>query len=299
MQPEPGFPYETVIILSEIAKSGGFEAVRRVAHDARQNSTVRMICLLALYRAGYPYETEPMFGLLASETDLERRLILLLSLRWGGEQATATLLKNLEDPNAEIATAAACALVDVQPPEAIPKLKRLLQRNYDNAPLMLLNAAAAFKSAEGREVLENALVEALEGKRNSRHLSRILDAFVDAWDVPRNAYRRQDDDDYERQAHLALAFCRERSQREQAERQRLSSAVESLRTQLRIAQEIEALRRAEYKRLLKLQGDDIVTAEESQRAHEHLQSVSNEVESLKATLRERESLLNTLNKKTR
>jgi hypothetical protein len=84
---------------------------------------------------------------------------------------------------------------------------------------------------------------AFEGKRNSRHLSRILDAFVDAWEVPRDFYRRQDDRDYERQARLALDFCRERAQREQAERRRLSAAVESLQTQLRIAVEIETLRR--------------------------------------------------------
>ena len=64
---------------------------------------------------------------------------------------------------------------------------------------------------------------------------------------------------------LALDFCRERAQREQAERRRLSAAVESLQTQLRIAVEIETLRRDEYKRLLKLQGDEIVTAEESKR----------------------------------
>ena len=109
VQPEPGFPYETVVILSELAKNGGREAVRDVAHDENQNSTVRMICLLALYRGGYPYDTERMLRLLASETDIERRLILLLSLRWGDEQATAALLKNMDDPNAEIATAAACA----------------------------------------------------------------------------------------------------------------------------------------------------------------------------------------------
>jgi hypothetical protein len=154
----------------------------------------------------------------------------------------------------EIATAAACALVDVQPRDAIPKLKKLLERNYDEAPLMLLNAAAAFKA---RELLENVLVEAVEGKRNSRHLSRILDAFADAWEVPREVYRRQDDRDYERQARLALDFCRERVQREQAERRRLSAAVESSQRQLRIAVEIETLRRDEYKRLLKLQGDEV------------------------------------------
>jgi len=66
-------------------------------------------------------------GLLASETDRERRLILLLSLRWGDEQATTTLLANLDDLDAEIATAAACALVDIQPDAAIPKLKKLLE----------------------------------------------------------------------------------------------------------------------------------------------------------------------------
>ncbi|MGE3777746.1 MAG: hypothetical protein AB7F89_11210, partial [Pirellulaceae bacterium] len=299
VQAESGFPYEAVIILSELAKNGGHDTVQLVARDDSQNSTVRMICLLALYRAGYPYDTERVLKLLDSETDRERRLILLLSLRWGDEQATAALLKHMDDANVEIATAAACALVDVQPREAIPKLKKLLERHFEEAPLMLLNAVAEFKSPEAKALLEKALVEAVEGTRNRRHLSRILDAFVASSEVPLEAYRRQDDRDYERQARLALDYCRERAQREQADRRRLSAVVESLQMQLQIALRIEALRRDEYKRLLKLQGDEVVTAEESMRAHAHLQSASAEVESIRATLRERESQLDSWKKTTR
>lgn len=293
------FPFEAVVIISELAKNGSREAVQEIADDATQNSTVRLICLLAIHRAGYVYETDKIVSLLESETDMERRLIMVLSLRWGNEQATTALLKNLDDANAEIATAAACALVDSQPRDAIPKLKKLLDRNFADSPTILLNAVAAFQSSETRALLETLLVDAVEGKRNTRHLSRILDAFVASAEIPRDAYRKPDDRDYHRQAQIALEYSREQSKRAKAEQTRMQAMVESLKTQLRVAQEIETLRRNELKRLLMLQGDEIVTAQASQRAQEQVRSAAAEVEILRTELREIEYGLEALNEKNR
>lgn len=285
------FPYEAVIILSEYAKKIDANAIKTIARNTAQNSTVRMVALLALYRAGYPYETEQILQILSTESDLERRLILLLSLRWGDERATAVLLKYMDDENAEIATAAASGLIDAQPSEAIPKIKKLFDRNFEEPPLMLLTTLSAFKSREGRELVEQLLIQALEGKRNSRHLMRLLYAFTDSWEVPRELFRRSDDRDYEKQARMALDYCRERAQREQVELRRQAAVVESLKTQLRVAMDIEGMRREEYKRLLSLQGDDVVTADESKRAHEQLRAAGVEVESFRAILRDKESML--------
>ncbi|MFO0869177.1 MAG: hypothetical protein U0935_09600 [Pirellulales bacterium] len=294
-----GFPFEAVVLVGELAKNGGQPDVMAVARDARQNATVRLICLLALQRAGFPYDTEQALGLLASETDRERRLILLLSLRWGDEQATTTLLANLDDLDAEIATAAACALVDIQPDAAIPKLKRLLERNYDAAPILLLGAVAEFQSPQAKALLEDALIQAVEGKRNRRHLSRILAAFIDSWGVPREVYHPHMERDDEQRARLVLDYCRERLQREEVERGKRAAAVESLQTQLRVALAIETLRRDEYKRLLKLQGEEIVTADESMRAHEQLRVVTAEVATLRNWLRDAEARLQALSRGAR
>jgi len=289
------FPFEAVIVLRELAKNGGHEEIKSVVQDDNQNSTVHLICLLALYRAGYPYDTEKMLLLLSKETDMERRLIALLSLRWGDERATAALLTYLDDANIEIATAAACALVDARPPEAAPKLRKLLDRNYEEAPLMLFSTIASFDSRETRAIIKDVLIEALEGKKNSQHLYRLLDAFADAWKIPREVYTEPNgtrDDDYARQARLALNYCLEKEKKEQADFERATAVVESMRIQLKVATDIQKLRRDEYKRLLALQGDDIVSSEESQRAQEQLRAASTEVESIRSALREKESLLN-------
>ena len=294
----PDFPYETVHILAELAKSGSHEAIHAIAKDSNQNTTVRMVCLLALYRAGYPYETELMLSLLPLETDLEQRLIIILSLRWGSPKAVPTLLQQMDDLNIDVATSAACALVDARPREAAPKLKKLLERDFVGVPLMLLSATAEFKTPETKELLRNLLEETLLGKRNREHLSRILDACVTAWDIPRNVYRGSEDRDYSHQAQLALDYCRQQIQQTFEAKKRLAVLVESLQAQLKVATEIETLRRAEYKRLLNLQGDGIVTPDESQQAHQHLQSASAEVETLRLKLREMELRLMSLNEKS-
>jgi len=289
------FPFEAVIVLREIAKNGGHEEIKSIVQDDNQNSTVHLICLLALYRAGYPYDTEKMLLLLTKETDLERRLIALLSLRWGDERATAALLTYLDDANIEIATAAACALVDARPPEAAPKLKKLLDRNFEEAPLMLFSTIASFDSRETRAIIKDVLIEALEGKKNSQHLYRLLDAFADAWKIPREVYTEPNgtrDDNYARQARLALNYGLEQEKKKQADFERLTAVTESMRIQLKVATDIQKLRRDEYKRLLALQGDDVVSSQESQRAQEQLQAASAEVESLRSALREKEALLN-------
>jgi hypothetical protein len=288
------FPFETVWILAEFAKNGHQAMVERIADDRQQNATVRMVCILALFRAGQAFKTDSMIEILEHETDLQRRLIAILSLRWAGQPAVSFLLKHMDDPNLEIATAAACALTDAKPKEAIEKFESLLDRQHVSAPLLMYGVLAQYKSFEARDLLTRLLTDAVEGKKNGQHIYRLLDAFADAWDLPQSAYQTQDDRDYKRQAKLALAASRELLKQQQAEIAALTAVVESLHTQLKVAQQIETLRRSEYKRLLGLQGDEIVTAEESEQAHALVQTAAAEVKMLRSKLAERASKLQAL-----
>ena len=71
----------------------------------------------------------------------------------------------------------------------------------------------------------------------------------------------------------------------------LSATVDSSRTQLKIAQEIEALRRKEYKRLLILQGDNIVTAEQTRVSADRLETIVAEVKTIRSQLEQAEARL--------
>ena len=71
----------------------------------------------------------------------------------------------------------------------------------------------------------------------------------------------------------------------------LSTTVDSARTQLKIAQEIEVLRRKEYKRLLILQGDNIVTAEQTRVAADRLETIVAEVKTIRSQLEQAEARL--------
>lgn len=291
------FPYETIVILAEFVKNGDQAVIENIADDQGQNAAVRMACILALFRAGHSFRTDQMLELLDEETDLERRLILLLSLRWAGAEAVPALLKQMEDANIEIATAAGCALTDRKPEEAMPKFERLLLRHHVSMPLLLLNAMAEYKTRESRALLTRLLTDAVEGRQNRQHLSRIVRAFADGWEIPGSAYRTDDPADYVRQAKLALAHSREMVRQWQAESQRLGAAVASLRTRLEVAETIENLRRQEYKRLLALQGEEIVLPEESQEALVQLKTATDEVGALRAKLAERQSKLETVNRR--
>ena len=286
--PKP-FPYETIPILAEFVKNGEHAVVEKIAEDGDQNAAVRLACILALFRAGHPFRTEAMLELLNAETDLERKLIILLALRWAGSGAVPVLLDHMDDPNIEIATAAGCALSDVKPEEAMPKFERLLDRHHVSMPLLLLGAMADYQTPESRSLLTRLLTDAVEGRKNGQHLYRLISAFVDGWEIPRSAYLVDDRNDYPRQAELALAYSREMVRRWKVEAKMLEASVSSLHIRLKVAGEIESLRRAEYKRLLSLQSDNVVSPEETIEALEQVKAAVSEVESLRTKLAQRES----------
>ena len=284
------FPYEVIPILSKLAENGHRKKIEAIADDREQNSSVRMVCVYSLFRAGEVLRTEHLIEMLKEETNLENRLINLLSLRWGGEKAVPVLLSYMEDPNIEIATAAACALMDAQPDEALPKFRKLLDRNHYHAPILLLSSLSSYKTATSRAILADLLEKSLDGTSNKQHLGRILSAFMDACDLPRPR-SKQGEDRTEEHARLALSQYQQRVSEMEVLMRNLSATVDSARTQLKIAREIEVLRRKEYKRLLILQGDNIVTAEQTRVSADRLETIVAEVKTIRSQLEQAEARL--------
>ncbi len=272
-------PYEAIPVLAALANNGHREKIDTIAGDAKQNSTVRLVCILGLFQAGGALRTDDLLKLLENETHLEHRLVLLCSLRFGGEKLVPVLLRHMDDPNIEIATAAACALRDAKPPEALPKLERLIRRGPSRHPILLLGTLAEYQNADCRKILAKLLEESLKGGPGAIDLSRLLSAFESAsgqrWQragIQSEAERRQ-------YAHRALTWYREHVTETELNLRVFTAQFESAKTQLEVALKIEALRREEYKRLLELQGDFIVTPEQSKLAHQRLVEVQAEVKS--------------------
>ena len=276
------FAYEAIPILAELAKNGGRDEVASIVNDDRQNSSVRMICTLALFRAGESYRSDVMIKLLGEESNMQRRLIILCSLRWAGATATDSLLKAMRDENIEIATAAATALTETRPQAALPIFRELLlKRKYPQPPILLLSSLEEYHSSEAVDILGQMLTEALEGKSKERHLSRILDAYVGAAKVARPNWRRKDYD-ARAAARLVMAQYRDKAAAANRNMQQQTALLESVRTQLRVASEIYSLRKTEYKRLLVLQGDEIVTTADTKVAYEAMKLAEQEVLQWKA-----------------
>jgi hypothetical protein len=281
------FPYELVVILAEYAKNGHADLLHTILNDPSQCSNIRIVCALALVRASHEFPTDPMLAILEKESDLERKLICLLALRWASPQVNPVLLKYMEDHNLEIATAAACALADAKPKEAIPKFEKLLTRQHTESPILLLNALSEYQTEAAKALLKRLLTEAVDGTQNSQHLYRIISAFAQAWGIDRSKYD-SDGRDYQRQSRLLLAIANDLEAKREAEEKRQLAIIENLQSQLQVAQEIETLRRREYKRLLMLQSDEIVSPQESQSAHTLLNASVAEVELLQSKLLEQQ-----------
>lgn len=276
---QPVFPYEAAWILSELAKVGEEKNIRQIAMNETQDPAIRLACWLALYRAGSTYPTSEILQLFEKETDFERRLILLVSMRWGGKDCLSTLLTAMEDSNFEVATAAACATVVFQAQEALPKIEKLLMVDRES-PLYLYNALAEFKTHEARLILKRLLAVALDGGANRQHLSRLLDAFQSAWGFV--SYNRPStDDDLIVKARMGMEFAEEAIRKRERELTQTRANLESVETQVKLAEKILELRQTEYRRLSALLGDEVVTAEVVQEAKRELDQSRTEVEAKK------------------
>ncbi|QDU76699.1 hypothetical protein Pan97_37540 [Bremerella volcania] len=277
-KPPQRFPYETVLVLSELRKNQMANELPELAEDASQPTAVRYASIFALYRAGEPFRTDTLISILEKETKLENRIIGLIALMHGGEKSVPTLLKNLEDENVEVATAAACGLYYAMPPEAVPLLDKAYRRHgHGSPPLLILSALQRYENEPCREVLAGLVQDTLDGKLPIQNMYRILSAFEGACDQDWQRVAGIKEFDPVIEAEASLQWYAEHRMKRDQQRQTLSARLANARKQLEVAQQVEALRHEEYKRLLLLQGDEIVTAEMSQAAHAKWQTVKAEV----------------------
>lgn len=279
---QPVFPYEAVWLLSEFCKAGMAEKTHAIASDPKQDLAVRLACWLGMYRAGHAYPSEEMIQLYQQETDFERRLIILASMRWGSKILVPTLLTAMDDKNFEIATAAACSVVKFEVPEALPKIEKLLSVEHES-PLLVYNALAELKSFDAKLLLRKLLLDSLEGGANRAHLARLLDAYESAWGVTPYGRMRTSEEVIVR-ARNGLQFADEAIKKRQNELVKLTANVDSVHEQVKSAEKILELRLSEYRRLSGLLGDEVITADVVQEAKVKLDASRAEMEAVQQNL---------------
>jgi hypothetical protein len=175
--------YASVALLAALRKNGELDELDDIAEDANQSAGTRLTCAMALHRADEKLRTHVFLSIAGSDKNLERRLVAILALRYAVDdrQAGELLVKQMDDENAEIRTAAICALKGPLPPPAIPKLKKAIDTlNPPQAMLFVFDVLAEYKSREACEALAGFLAASLEDKRKAEHLSYALSAFETA-----------------------------------------------------------------------------------------------------------------------
>ena len=124
--------------------------------------------------------------------------------------------------------------------------------------------------------------------------SRILSAFETACGQRWQKAGIRTDSQRQENARLALAWYRQHVSETKLQLRALTAQFESATNQLEVALTIESLRHKEYKRLLGLQGDFIVTAEQSNVAYQRLITVRTEVKAARAAQDKAQATLETL-----
>ncbi|MBL8891790.1 MAG: hypothetical protein JNL67_17550 [Planctomycetaceae bacterium] len=284
------FPYDVAWLLGEFCQGDSLETIREVAEAEDQHPLARLACYVALVRKQYSFDVEKFAEFVRTEEDRERRIIGILMLRWYGGDKKDLLLNLMSDDDVEVATAAACALTDLKPTAAITKYSELLQVRQFESLVLILRQLSEYPQQSARDLLERLLREALDGSRHAVHLGRIVDACADGWGIEQRRYRTSDMDSDKLQGQRVLELVEQLKVRQSENRRKIDAQLANCRTQLEVAEKIEAIRRDEYKRVLLLQSDLLVDATVGERAKILLDASSDEVADLRQQLLEVESL---------
>jgi len=202
-------PYAVVELLAELRKNQEAPQLDRIAADPKQSSAARLTCILAIYAAGEELDTPSLISILDTETRLELRLVTILALMHSRDtkQVVPRLVKLLDDRNAEIRTAAVCALRGPKPPEAVPKLKQMIDELSPNpAMVFIFDVIGEIGTREAKQALADFMVQAFEDTRKSKYLSDALDGFETATDQRWRSAGPHDDAYYREKAREALAW---------------------------------------------------------------------------------------------
>lgn len=291
------FPYDVAWVLGEFCQGRSSELIREVAESPDQHPLARLVCYLALLRKQYSFDTERFLEFARTQEDRERKVIAILAMRWLGGDAKEALLGLMSDADVEVATAAGCALTDLKPSSAIEKFSELLNGRQFESLVLILGELSEYPQQSARDLLENLLREALDGSRHSAHLYRIVNACADGWGIERSRYRTSDQDSDELQGRRILQLVQHLRTRHVENRLKIEAQLDNCRTQLEVAEQIETMRRDEYKRILLLQSELIIDSTIGEHAKTRLDTSSKEVAELRQQLLEVESLLQEFDKR--
>ncbi len=208
--------YGSVELLAALRKNGELDNLDEIAEDQRQTAGTRLTCAMALFRAGEKLRTGVFMEVAANHRNLERRLVAILALRYAeaDRPAGALLVKLLDDENAEIRTAAICALKGPLPPQAVPKLKRTIDAlDPPQAMLFVFDVLGAYKSRDACEALAGFLSAGLEDRRKTKHLYYALSGLEAATGQRWGEAGAQTEAFYREKANLAVDWWKSEGRR--------------------------------------------------------------------------------------
>ena len=166
--------------------------------------------------------------------------------------------------------------------------------NSGQSLILLFGTLEAYENESGRRVLAGLVEDSLEGRIDRQLLSRAVYALENACDQDWEKLAGDCEASYELQARVALDWYRDHAAEMQRTLQVLTVQVDSTAAQLEVAESIEKLRQAEYKRLLLLQADEVVPPSQAETAGQLLKQAREETASYRKSVRELRARLETL-----
>ncbi len=175
---------DAVPLMAMMHANGHAVELARIAFDEQQNTATRLMCLMAMHRAGESLKTKMLLPLLETECRQQSRIVAVLLLGRCVDVAAAvpTLVELLENEDEELRSAAILALRSARAPkEALPRLKKVLA---DVRPLKLVRATlqvlANMHCEEATATLAEFLRSALDDSEKAAYLRDALVAFEQA-----------------------------------------------------------------------------------------------------------------------
>jgi len=201
-------PYQLVPLLASLRRNGGAPQLDKVARDVRQNSAVRLTCLLALHATGEGVRVPTVLLVLAGEKKLERRLVALELLHYAEDLGPAApfLLESLDDPNVEVRRSTLNALGRNPPAALLPRLKKMAEKKHDE---QLLTIIAAMRTRAARQYLADYLERTLSDGPKTERIHDALWAFQSAVEKQWIVAGRSPFAYYHEQATTALKWWKE------------------------------------------------------------------------------------------
>ncbi|MBM81543.1 MAG: hypothetical protein CMJ78_13260 [Planctomycetaceae bacterium] len=178
-------PFEMVHMLAWMRKNDQAPQLDKIAEDTRQNSAVRLVCILALFAADEKLRADTLITMLKSEKKIERRLTIILALQQSRntKKVLPTLLAQLDDPNGEIRSAAIYALHNHASNDILPRLQEMLDElDPPGAVDNVLDVIGEMQTAEAQAALIEFMREGLKTPAGKKLVPDALGAFATATD---------------------------------------------------------------------------------------------------------------------